>query len=113
MAVSSGAVPLSSASLKSARLRVESVRSSCLAVGETVNLMTPPLALVGASIGIERGCHQNDKTLADGSSCRTNEVCMLSSKIRSPAISSIPTASSSPAFIPPSRRRDCHFTGTP
>ena len=36
------------------------------AVGETaVILMHPPLSVVGASIGIERGCQQND-SLADG-----------------------------------------------
>ena len=36
-----------------------------LAVGETVILLHPPLPLVGVSIGMERGCHQND-SLADG-----------------------------------------------
>ena len=28
-----------------------------LAVGETVNLLHPPLPLVGVSIGLNRGCH--------------------------------------------------------
>ena len=37
-----------------------------LAVGETVILLHPPLPLGGASIGTERGCQQNDRTLADG-----------------------------------------------
>ena len=37
-----------------------------LAVGETVILLYPPLSLVGVSIGINRGCHQNDRTLANG-----------------------------------------------
>ena len=30
------------------------------AVGETVILLTPPLPLVAVSIGMERGCQQND-----------------------------------------------------
>ena len=36
-----------------------------LAVGETVILLHPPLPLVVVSIGMERGCQQND-SLADG-----------------------------------------------
>ena len=35
------------------------------AVGETVTLPHPPLPAAGVSIGMERGCHQND-SLADG-----------------------------------------------
>ena len=31
-----------------------------LAVDETVILLHPPLPLVGVSIGMERGCQQND-----------------------------------------------------
>ena len=38
---------------------------STLAVGETVILLHAPLPLVGVSIGMKRGCHQND-SLADG-----------------------------------------------
>ena len=37
-----------------------------LAVGETVILLHPPLPSVGVPIGMERGCQQNDRTLADG-----------------------------------------------
>ena len=37
-----------------------------LAVGGTVILLHPSLPLVGVSIRMERGCQQNDKTLADG-----------------------------------------------
>ena len=40
-------------------------RASRLAVGETAILLQPPLPLVGGSIWMERGCHQND-SLADG-----------------------------------------------
>ena len=36
-----------------------------MAVCETVILLHPPLPLVGISIGIKRGCHQND-SLANG-----------------------------------------------
>ena len=36
-----------------------------IAVGETVILLHPTLPLAGVSIGIKRGCHQND-SLADG-----------------------------------------------
>ena len=36
-----------------------------LAVGETVILLHPPLPQTGVSIGIERGCQQND-SLANG-----------------------------------------------
>ena len=36
-----------------------------VAVGETVILLHPPLPLVGLSIRMERGFHQND-SLADG-----------------------------------------------
>ena len=36
-----------------------------LAVGETVILLHPPLPLLGVSIGMERGCQQND-SIADG-----------------------------------------------
>ena len=38
-----------------------------LAVGETSGiLLQPPLPLAGVSIGMEKGCQQNDRTLADG-----------------------------------------------
>ena len=37
-----------------------------LAVRETVILLHPPLHLAGVSIGMERGCSQNGRTLADG-----------------------------------------------
>ena len=37
-----------------------------LAVGEAVALPHPPLALLGVSTGIGRGCQQSDRTLADG-----------------------------------------------
>ena len=36
-----------------------------LAIGETVILLHSPLPLLGVSIAIKRGCHQND-SLADG-----------------------------------------------
>ena len=36
-----------------------------LAIGETVILMAPPVPLVVVSLGINRGCRQND-SLADG-----------------------------------------------
>ena len=39
--------------------------TALLAVGETVILLHPPLPLVGVSIGMERGCQQNDSP-ADG-----------------------------------------------
>ena len=42
---------------------------ACLAVGETVILLHPVLPLVGVSIGMKRGCQQNDRTLADGYAC--------------------------------------------
>ena len=35
-----------------------------LAVGETAILPHPPLPLVGLSIWMERGCQQNDRSLA-------------------------------------------------
>ena len=40
--------------------------AATLAVGETVTLLHTPLILVGVSIWMERGCQQNDRTLADG-----------------------------------------------
>ena len=43
----------------------EHVEQLRLAVGETVILLHPPLPLLGVSIGIKGGCHQND-SLADG-----------------------------------------------
>ena len=41
---------------------------ACLAIGETVILLTLPLHLVGVSIDMERECQQND-SLADGYAC--------------------------------------------
>ena len=43
--------------------------SSQLAVSETAVLLHPPLPSAGVSIGMKRGCHQND-SLADGYSQR-------------------------------------------
>ena len=40
--------------------------SVLLAVGETGILLYPPLPLAGVSIGMEKGCQQTDRTLADG-----------------------------------------------
>ena len=40
-------------------------RAVGVAVGETVNLLHPPLHLVGVSLMMRRGCQQND-SLADG-----------------------------------------------
>ena len=37
-----------------------------VAVGETVILLHPPVPLSGVSMGINRGCRQNDRSLADG-----------------------------------------------
>ena len=49
----------------SAARRPISTHGARLAVGETVILLHPPLPLVGASVGKERGCQQNG-SLADG-----------------------------------------------
>ena len=52
-----------------AKVSTCSLTSSCtasVAVGETVFLLHPPLPLSGISIGMERGCQYNDRTLADG-----------------------------------------------
>ena len=38
---------------------------AAVAVGETVIVLHPPLPFAGVSIGIKRGCHQNN-SLADG-----------------------------------------------
>ena len=41
--------------------------SGTCAVGESsVTLLHPPLPLAGVSIGMERECQQNDRTLANG-----------------------------------------------
>ena len=45
-----------------------------IAVGETVILLHPPLPLPGVSVGMERGCHQNDRTLADGGQALIKEA---------------------------------------
>ena len=48
---------------------VRAVRVICEAyrdVGEAVILTHPPLTSVGVSIGMEKGCQQNDRTLANG-----------------------------------------------
>ena len=42
----------------------------CLAVGETVILLRSPLPLVGVSIGMERGCQQNDSVSPPARSAR-------------------------------------------
>ena len=49
------------------RARPADRRHRRLAVGESsVKLLHPPLPLVGGVIGMERGCQQNDRTLASG-----------------------------------------------
>ena len=61
-------LPARSSSSRHARAGRRSRRGTWrtgLAVGETVILLHPPLPLVGVSIGVERGCQQND-SLADG-----------------------------------------------
>ena len=41
-------------------------RAAAAAIDETVIPLHSPLPLVGVSIRTERGCQQNDRTLADG-----------------------------------------------
>ena len=56
----------------------------CLAVGETVILLQPPLPLAGVSIGMSRGCQRNDRLARDGFRRRTRRPHRQPTRARRP-----------------------------
>ena len=57
-----------------------------------VILLHLPLSLVGVSIGMERGCQHNDRTLADGSRYADRFPTWVRHGLQLPFLSRMPTA---------------------